>query len=192
MKKSHPDKTFQNVQLFALSKGIRNFLTKKNLEVPEKLSVIVPRRASDKNCVAIEPLRNHTDGMVIDLPIENLHHYNFTDSYISLNVGLTKSNAVIAHPIIRNFLHKATPISVVFSNLPGPDFQIGFGNFTVKNIVFYSVMNGDPIFAIGSTSFNGKIGFGIIADRSTFQSSNDLNELLFEIVNEIKIMKLND
>lgn len=189
LRKSNSEKTFQNVLMYALSKSIKAYLTKRNLKVPEKMNVMIPRFASDKNYDTSELFKNHIDVMIIELPIENLQDFNLTESHIILSKALSNFNCAIVHPKVLDFLHDATPLSLIFSNLPGPNISINFGNYCVKNIVFYSVINGNPIFAIGSTSFNGKIGFGIIADKSTFQTTGDLNEILFEIVDEIKLMK---
>lgn len=191
LKKSSPDKTFQNVLLFAISRSIRTYLTKKNLKVPEILTTVVPRFVSDKNSHNTETLRNNTNGILINLPIRNLHDFSFSGNHIPFNAVITNLYSKMVPPRVFSFFHKAMPMSLVFSNLPGPNHTINFDNFSVKNVVFYTLINGDPFFAIGSTSFNGKIGFGILADSSIIPSTGDLNEILMEIVKEIKLMTVN-
>lgn len=191
LKNVNPEKTFQNVLLFALSRSIRNYLTKKNLKVPEMLTTIVPRFVSDKNSHKTETLRNNTNGILINLPIRELHDFSFSENHIPFNAIITKLYSKMVPPRAFSFFHKAMPMSLVFSNLPGPNHAISFGNFSVKNLVFYTLINGDPFFAVGSTSFNGKIALGILADSSIVPSTCDLNEILIEIVNEIKLMNVN-
>lgn len=189
-KQEHPHTTFTNIFLAGFLKSLKTYLNKKNLNVPEEINIFSPHLYSFENYLRSEVLSNRSFGEMIKTPLKNLRELNIPKPFMFYDARKCKNCSLFLPPKFQVMLLDFIPRLALFSNLPSPKLSIRFDNFTISNVIFYSIYSGEPFFSTGLISFDNKIQLGILSDTSKVQSNDDLEDVLIETVNKIKLLSL--
>lgn len=79
--------------------------------------------------------------------------------------------------------------TLVMSNVPGPVDPVSINGYEIKNMSFLVPHRGLTGIGLSVFSYRGKMQFGMIADKSLIETSEDLDYILGNIEEELIIMK---
>lgn len=79
--------------------------------------------------------------------------------------------------------------TLVMSNVPGPIDPVSINGYEIKNLSFLVPHRGTTGIGLSVFSYRGKMQFGMIADKSLIETSEDLDYILGNIEEELLIMK---
>lgn len=206
LKRKVPGAKFSNVLLAGLSKSLNDYFTKRKLLVPDDLTVVIPARMSYEEQQL--HLSNKFSVGFVTLPIKNLKSFcdqesemydrienvkKYSDTLLLLpdyqiNYWMmTVVAAILPENLIKTAMNSKHSTMAV-SNLPGPQSAIKINNFEFKNIGFFLPNIGQTAIGITILSYNQKLHFGIMADTNAIATEEELGEILYGMVDEIKSM----
>jgi hypothetical protein len=192
IKRNVPGSKFTNILLAALSKSLTKYMKNQGLKVPNYLSVVTPSRIHSKEKEHLE-LSNKFSIGYRTLPLSE----NFNGKYsqilmnkpdYSINYWMMTSIASVFPQKYLEPLLVSKHCTMAVSNIPGPNFTVKINNFELGDIGFFLPNIGQTGLAVSILSYNNRLNLGILADENALPKEKDLEEILHEMVAEIRRM----
>lgn len=203
LKQQYDGGRFSNILLAALSKSLKDFFVRKNLDVPKEMTVVLPARLysfgedpelklENKFSVALQNLPINAQGTTDR--IQKIKRYseivNSSPDYV-VNYWMMSVVAGIFPDWILKVILNSKHATMVISNLPGPNFTIKINKFELENVGFFIPNLGQTACGITVLSYNNKLHFGIMADETAISSEEELGNILEGMIREIHAMAEN-
>lgn len=200
LKRKFDGARFSNILLAALTKSLRDFMTRKNYETPNDMTVVIPARLYSTCEDPQLRLENRFSVALQTLPFGDLmakervmkikeysDAVNASPDYLVNYWIMSLVSAVFPEWVLKVIMN-SKHCTLAVSNLPGPNFTIKINGFEFENVGFFLPNIGQTACGITILSYDNKLHFGIMTDENSIASNEELGEILDGMVKEIESM----
>ncbi|MBM7770024.1 WS/DGAT/MGAT family acyltransferase [Actinokineospora baliensis] len=196
--------TVNDVVLTAVSGALRSWLLSRGQQLTASSTVraMVPLAVRDSDGTVPGMLGNQVTAQLVDLPVGEpspfvrLHHISHAlrphnDSGRSVAASALLRVGGFAPPTLHSLGARAAAsfaqriFSVVVTNVPGPQVPLYLGTARMTRMVPAMPLTRNQALAIGVTSYDGGVYFGLTGDRKAMSDVDVLARMLEESVEEL-------
>ena len=192
--------TVNDVFLAVVSGGLRRLLVERGDEPPERgLRAMVPVNVRD----AGEQLGNRISSLFVHLPVaepdplrryelataqaEDLKHGSQREGSSAL-INLAGLAPPVLHTVLAQALFASRLFNVTVTNVPGPQQPLYAFGARMEAIIPLVPLAADHSVGVAALSYDGKVFFGINADRSTVPDLDALRAGIEESLEDLKAL----
>ncbi|GAA2963539.1 WS/DGAT/MGAT family O-acyltransferase [Actinokineospora diospyrosa] len=196
--------TVNDVVLTAVAGALRSWLLSRGLQLTASSTVraMVPLAVRDSDGTVPGMLGNQVTAQLVDLPVGEpspfvrLHHISHAlrphnDSGRSVAASALLRVGGFAPPTLHSLGARAAAsfsqriFNVVVTNVPGPQAPLYLGTARMTRMVPAMPLTRNQALAIGVTSYDGGVYFGLTGDRKAMSDVDALARMLEESVEEL-------
>ncbi|SER84235.1 WS/DGAT/MGAT family O-acyltransferase [Actinokineospora terrae] len=196
--------TVNDVVLTVVAGALRSWLLSRGLQLTASSTVraLVPLAVRDSDGTVPGMLGNQVTPQLVDLPVGEpspfvrLHHISHAlrphnDSVRSVAASALLRVGGFAPPTLHSLGARAAAsfsqriFNVVVTNVPGPQVPLYLGTARMTRMVPAMPLTRNQALAIGVTSYDGGVYFGLTGDRTAMSDVDVLARMLEESVEEL-------